>query len=32
MIPSWAIAARYCQEEYARMANSKVSEKRLFVT
>ncbi len=32
LIPSWAIGARYYQQEYARMANTEVSEKRLFIT
>ena len=32
LIPSWAIGARYYQQEYARLANTEVSEKRLFMT
>ena len=32
MVPSWAIAARYWQQEYARMAHSKVSEERMFLS
>ncbi len=32
MVPSWAISARYWQHEYARMAHSKVSEERMFLS
>ena len=32
MVPSWAVAARYWQHEYARMAGTTVSPQRLFLS